>query len=50
MKNLDTKDIKISLVFWAKEPSSKTNVLMDSVLYTDINKLKKDFDVKKSML
>jgi len=44
MKNIDAKDIKISLEFWAKELSLQTDIRMNSHFYKDINKLKKDFD------
>ncbi len=47
MKNIDAKDIKISLEFWAKELSLQTEIRMNSYFYKDIHKLKKDFDEEK---
>jgi len=47
MKNIDAKDIKISLGFWAKELTQQTAMKMTSYFYKDIKKLKKDFDDKK---
>ncbi len=47
MKNIDAKDIKISLGFWAKELSHQTDMKMTSHFYKDIKKLKKDFDEEK---
>jgi len=47
MDDIDAKDIKISLQFWAKELGERTGIVVNSLFYTNIKKLKNDFDLKK---
>ncbi len=47
LNDIDSKDIKISLDFWAQEISKNSNLGLKSYFYKDINKMKKDVENKK---
>ncbi len=47
MNDIDAKDIKISLEFWAQELATGANYQLKSHFYNNLNKLKKDLKEEK---